>query len=124
MRRRGTVRRGHVPADAAFPRCRGTPAHSKRDSTSPQARRSVRGRTLQFPAEAATSEELAIAIHGLCERIGRAGPEQANNARAAVEAHLSVLSPEQDAAILRDAGFVDVSMFFAAFTWRGWVAYA
>jgi tRNA (cmo5U34)-methyltransferase len=53
-----------------------------------------------------------------------ADPDQAQNARAAVEAHLNLLSPEQDEAILRDAGFSDVSLFYAAFTWRGWVAYA
>ncbi|ARP98827.1 class I SAM-dependent methyltransferase [Pseudorhodoplanes sinuspersici] len=41
-----------------------------------------------------------------------------------VEAHLDMLSPEQDEAILREAGFTDVSLFYAAFTWRGWVAYA
>lgn len=50
--------------------------------------------------------------------------DQANNARAAVEAHLSLLSPEQDAQILREAGFQDVKLFYAAFTWRGWVGYA
>ena len=53
-----------------------------------------------------------------------ADPNQANNARAAVEAHLSLLSPEQDAQILREAGFRDVELFYAAFTWRGWVGYA
>jgi tRNA (cmo5U34)-methyltransferase len=34
------------------------------------------------------------------------------------------LSPEQDEASLREAGFSDVSLFYAAFTFRGWVAYA
>ncbi len=53
-----------------------------------------------------------------------ADPEQAHNARAAVAAHLHVLNPEQDEAVLRDAGFSDVSPFYTAFTWRGWVAYA
>jgi tRNA (cmo5U34)-methyltransferase len=53
-----------------------------------------------------------------------ADPDQAQNARAAIEAHLNLLSPEQDEAILRDAGFSGVSLFYAAFTWRGWVAYA
>jgi tRNA (cmo5U34)-methyltransferase len=38
--------------------------------------------------------------------------------------HLNTLSPEQDQAVLREAGFSDVSLFYAAFTWRGWVAYA
>ncbi|HEX2884942.1 MAG TPA: hypothetical protein VHP59_00830 [Vineibacter terrae] len=46
-----------------------------------------------------------------------------STARAAVDAHVNMLTPEQDEAILRDAGFTNVSLFFAAFTWRGWVAY-
>lgn len=50
--------------------------------------------------------------------------EQAQGARAAVAAHLNLLSPEQDEAILRDAGFTGVTPFYAAFTWRGWAAYA
>ena len=56
----------------------------------------------------------------------RAGaePGQTEKMRAAVEAHLSLLSPAQDEAILRDAGFSDITPFYAAFTWRGWVAYA
>lgn len=53
-----------------------------------------------------------------------ADPGHAQNARAAVEAHLNILTPEQDEAILREAGFSHVSLFYAAFTWRGWVAYA
>ena len=53
-----------------------------------------------------------------------ANPEMANGARAAVDANLSLLSPEQDAQILREAGFKDVELFYAAFTWRGWIAYA
>lgn len=51
-------------------------------------------------------------------------PEQAEGARAAVAATLDLLSPEDDEAVLREAGFSDVAMFYAAFTWRGWVAYA
>ena len=35
-----------------------------------------------------------------------------------------MFSPEQDEAMLREAGFSNVSLFYAAFTWRGWVAYA
>jgi tRNA (cmo5U34)-methyltransferase len=53
-----------------------------------------------------------------------ADPAQAEKMRGAVAAHLSLLDPEDDEAILRDAGFSDVRMFYAAFTWRGWVAYA
>jgi tRNA (cmo5U34)-methyltransferase len=53
-----------------------------------------------------------------------ADPNQVNGARAAVEKSLSLLSPEQDAQILREAGFKGVELFYAAFTWRGWIAYA
>lgn len=51
-------------------------------------------------------------------------PEQAANARAAVSASVQMMSPEADEAILREGGFKDVAMFYAAFTWRGWVGYA
>lgn len=51
-------------------------------------------------------------------------PDSVEPMRAKVEAHLSLLSPEHDEAILREAGFRDVSLFYGAFTWRGWVAYA
>jgi tRNA (cmo5U34)-methyltransferase len=50
--------------------------------------------------------------------------EQAAKARSAIETHLPILTPEQDEAILRDAGFSNVSLFYAGFTFRGWVAYA
>ena len=50
--------------------------------------------------------------------------QKAANARTAVDAHLHILTPEQDEATLRDAGFSGVSLFYAGFTFRGWVAYA
>lgn len=53
-----------------------------------------------------------------------ADPEQVCNARAAVAASLNAFSPKQDEAILRAGGFRDVSLFYAAFTWRGWIAWA
>lgn len=53
-----------------------------------------------------------------------ADPEQAMRARAAVDANLTALDPDQDEAILRSGGFRDVEPFFAAFTWRGWVGRA
>ena len=53
-----------------------------------------------------------------------ADPDRVNKARAAVEANMPMLSPEEDEEILRKAGFSDVSLFFAAFTWRGWIAHA
>lgn len=53
-----------------------------------------------------------------------AEPEMARKARTAVGVSLPVLGPEQDAAILSDGGFRDVALFYAALTWRGWIAYA
>jgi tRNA (cmo5U34)-methyltransferase len=50
--------------------------------------------------------------------------EKADVARAGIAAQLPMLSPEQDEAILREAGFSNVSLFYAGFTFRGWVAYA
>lgn len=45
------------------------------------------------------------------------------NQIAAISERLPTLSPEQDEALLREAGFVGVALFYAAFTFRGWVAY-
>lgn len=51
-------------------------------------------------------------------------PEKALNARAAVDAQTVILAPGQDEAILREAGFTNVELFYAAFSFRGWVGYA
>jgi tRNA (cmo5U34)-methyltransferase len=41
----------------------------------------------------------------------------------AIRERLPVLSPQDDEALMREAGFGDVSLFYAALTFRGWVAY-
>lgn len=51
-------------------------------------------------------------------------PEQMANAQAAIDAQLTILTPEQDEAFLREAGFADVTLFYAGLAFRGWVAYA
>ncbi|HLV07000.1 MAG TPA: class I SAM-dependent methyltransferase [Croceibacterium sp.] len=53
-----------------------------------------------------------------------AEPAQAEQAAKAVGANLDLLDPEADADLLRQAGFRDVELFYAAFTWRGWVGLA
>lgn len=53
-----------------------------------------------------------------------ADPDQAEGARKAVDAHVDMLAPETDESILRAGGFTDVEQFYAAFTWRGWIAHA
>ncbi len=51
-------------------------------------------------------------------------PARAENARVAVGTQLPILAPEEDEAVLRDAGFSNVSLFYTGFAFRGWVAYA
>ena len=48
--------------------------------------------------------------------------ETARSAAKGIAAQLPALSPEDDEALLRSAGFSNVSLFYAAFTFRGWVA--
>jgi tRNA (cmo5U34)-methyltransferase len=49
---------------------------------------------------------------------------QAERTQAAMGTQLHILEPEQDEALLREAGFGGVALFYAGFTFRGWVAYA
>lgn len=48
----------------------------------------------------------------------------AERAIAAIGEKLPTLSPERDAALLEEAGFRDVELFYAGFSFRGWVATA
>lgn len=41
---------------------------------------------------------------------------------AAMKQRLPVLTPQQDAGLLAEAGFMDVELFYAAFSFKGWVA--
>src|SRR5436305_6207237 len=45
-------------------------------------------------------------------------PDQAAAARAAIDQRLNILAPEQDEAILRDAGFADPTLFYTGFTFH------
>ncbi|MDH0864420.1 class I SAM-dependent methyltransferase [Mitsuaria sp. GD03876] len=51
-------------------------------------------------------------------------PESAAMTRQKVERELTILTPDEDEALLREAGFSGVSQFFMGFSFRGWVAYA
>lgn len=53
-----------------------------------------------------------------------ADPEMAHTARDGVSNSIPLFEPSRDAELLQKAGLLDVSMFYAAFTWRGWVGYA
>lgn len=49
---------------------------------------------------------------------------RAESGRAAIAAQLPILSPEEDEGILVEAGFSNVSLFYAGLAFRGWVAFA
>lgn len=51
-------------------------------------------------------------------------PSHAAKAQSQIADRLPILSPEEDEQLLRDAGFGDVSLFYAGFAFRGWIAYA
>ncbi len=55
---------------------------------------------------------------------GGTAPTNVEAAKQAIATRLSILSPEEDEAMLRDAGFSGVSLFYAGLSFRGWVAYA
>lgn len=42
----------------------------------------------------------------------------------AIATRLTILAPEEEEAMLREAGFSGVSLFYAGFSFKGWVAYA
>lgn len=44
--------------------------------------------------------------------------------RHAIGTRLSIQSPEEDEAMLHEAGFSNVSLFYAGFSFKGWVSYA
>lgn len=53
------------------------------------------------------------------------GPTAAAKASAAIMAqHLTLLSPDEEDFILIEAGFTAPTLFYAALSFRGWVAYA
>jgi tRNA (cmo5U34)-methyltransferase len=51
-------------------------------------------------------------------------PLKARAAAQAVGSRLSILAPEQDEAMLREAGFSEVQLFYAGFAFRGWASRA
>lgn len=51
-------------------------------------------------------------------------PARLESAQQAIATRLTILAPEDEEAMLREAGFNGVSLFYAGLSFRGWVAYA
>lgn len=75
-----------------------------------------------FPQEAGEKAKWLSRYAAFAEASGMPAVNT-KTAIAAISERLPALSPEQDEALLREAGFVGVEMFYAAFTFRGWVGY-
>ncbi|AUG53474.1 class I SAM-dependent methyltransferase [Thalassospira marina] len=51
-------------------------------------------------------------------------PDKVEAACEAIATRLTILSPQEEEAMLREAGFENVSLFYAGLSFKGWVAYA
>jgi tRNA (cmo5U34)-methyltransferase len=79
---------------------------------------------LSFPQRDDAERDLWMRRHAANLVASGVEPADADKARTSIASAVPVLTPQQDRAILLDAGFTDVTEFFSAFTFRGWVAYA
>lgn len=53
-----------------------------------------------------------------------ADAEMARTAREGVSSAIELLEPRHDEQLLELAGLKDTTLFYSAFTWRGWIGYA
>jgi tRNA (cmo5U34)-methyltransferase len=78
---------------------------------------------ISFP-QAEPERSQWIARHVGFASIGEVDPAQVERFSEAIGTRLTILAPEEEEAMLREAGFTDVSLFYAAFSFKGWVSYA
>ncbi|WP_439543614.1 class I SAM-dependent methyltransferase [Hyphomicrobium sp.] len=104
-------------------------AHDQRLETLKQVRCRLRSGApfvvvhLSFP-QAEPERSIWIGRHVAYGLSSGLGPADAERARQAISSGLTILSPEDDVAMLRQAGFSNVSLFYAGLSIRGWIAYA
>lgn len=77
---------------------------------------------LSFPQQE-PERSLWIARHVAYGQQNAQEPAQTDSARHAIATRLTILSPQDDVAMLQQAGFSDVSLFYAGMSIKGWVAY-
>lgn len=78
---------------------------------------------LSFP-QPEPERSLWIARHVAYGLSNGADPAHVEKAREAISTRLTILSPEEEVAMLHDAGFSDANLFYAGLSIKGWVAYA
>ena len=72
-----------------------------------------------FPQDS-EQREIWLARHREFSVASGVDVEIAEKGRKDISDELEVLDPETDEEVLRDAGLSDVTLFYSAFTWRGW----
>lgn len=65
-----------------------------------------------------------IARHAVYGAPHGTAPANLAAAREAIGTRLSILSPDEDEAMLTEAGFERISLFYAGLSFKGWVCYA
>ncbi|MBB4051960.1 tRNA (cmo5U34)-methyltransferase [Devosia subaequoris] len=78
---------------------------------------------MSFPQDA-QSREIWMRRHAAFAVSNGVDPAHAENGRTAMLERLHLLSPEDEERMMAEADFSSVSLFFAGFNFRGWVAYA
>lgn len=78
---------------------------------------------LSFP-QGEGERALWLSRHAAYLIVAGMDPGKAAETSVAIDTRTHILTPDQDEAVLREAGFSNVSLFYAAFSFRGWVAYA
>lgn len=105
------------------------PYEQRRDTAAQVRQRLVPGAPfvvahLSFPQSDDAERELWMGRHVANLVAAGIDLDDVVKARNAITTDVPVLSPEQDRAVLLEAGFTGVTEFFSAFTFRGWVGYA
>lgn len=65
-----------------------------------------------------------IARHAAYGAQSGTNPAHLAAAREAIGTRLTILSPDEDEAMLAEAGFQQISLFFVGLSFRGWLCYA
>lgn len=77
---------------------------------------------ISFP-QTEPERSMWIARHVAFTAGKQAAPAALEGARQAMADRLTILAPEEEEAMLRQAGFSGVALFYAGLSFRGWVAY-
>jgi len=78
---------------------------------------------MSFPQDA-HSRDIWMRRHAAFAVSNGVDPAHAENGRKAMLERLHLLSPQDEERMMAEAGFSGVSLFYAGFDFRGWVAYA